>query len=169
MSPRATTLHKRIRVLVWLFIIGLVLSGVTAIPLQTEVHQLAQQFSGSSTSLMSQWLAKVDQALTDVATNHEFLFYGTDWLAFGHFMIALVFVGALRDPMRNKWLFQFGLIACALVLPYALIFGALRGIPLFWRVIDCSFGIIGAIPLSLCFKYVNELARHVDDQRYQSR
>jgi hypothetical protein len=39
---------------------------------------------------------------------------------------ALSFVGALRDPVRNRWLFDFGLIACVLVIPYALVFGALR-------------------------------------------
>ena len=31
----------------------------------------------------------------------------------------------------------------------ALIFGPIRGIPLFWRLIDCSFGLFGAIPLWL--------------------
>jgi hypothetical protein len=35
-----------------------------------------------------------------------FVTYGTDWLAFGHFVIALAFVGALRDPVRNRWLYQ---------------------------------------------------------------
>lgn len=153
---REQILRRRIRAWVWLFIIGLIISGVTAIPLQTEVHQLTQHFN-SGNSLMSHWLLKVDHALTDVAGNHSFLFYGTDWLAFGHFMIALVFVGALRDPVRNKWLFTFGLIACALLIPYAFIFGALRGIPLFWRLIDCSFGVIGAIPLLLCQRYLKEL------------
>ncbi len=28
-----------------------------------------------------------------------------------------------------------------LVIPYALIFGAVRGIPFWWRLIDCSFGV----------------------------
>ena len=105
---------------------------MTAIPLQTEVHELARHFQDTPTSLVTQWLTKVDLALTDVA-QRRFLFYGTDWLAFGHFIIALVFVGALIDPVRNKWLFTFGLIACALVVPYAFLFGAVRGIPIFWR------------------------------------
>jgi len=52
--------------------------------------------------------------------------------------------------VRNRWLFDFGLIACALVIPYALIFGGLRGIPMYWRLIDCSFGVFGAVPLWLC-------------------
>lgn len=159
-------LQRRIRVWVWLFIIGLAISGATAIPLQTEVHTLATWFGDSQQhSLLAQWLFKVDHALTDVGTNHPFLFYGTDWLAFGHFMIALVFVGALRDPVRNKWLFTFGLIACALVIPYAFVFGAVRGIPIFWRLIDCSFGVFGAIPLWLCSKYVEELERTSSPQQ----
>lgn len=156
-TTREQMLHRRIRLWVWLFIVGLFISGATAIPLQTEVHTLERWFGDAQQSFMSQWLFKVDRALTDVGANHAFLFYGTDWLAFGHFMIALVFVGALRDPVRNKWLFTFGLIACALVIPYAFVFGAIRGIPVFWRLIDCSFGVFGAIPLWVCSKYVEEL------------
>ena len=98
---RDEILHQRIRMLVWLFIVGLFVSGVTAIPLQSEVHLLSEHF-GNQNCLMAQWLLKVEQALDDVGSTHPFLFYGTDWLAFGHFMIALVFVGALRDPVRNK-------------------------------------------------------------------
>jgi hypothetical protein len=65
-------------------------------------------------------------------------------------VIAIAFIGAWRDPVRNIWLFDFGLIACALVIPYALIFGGIRGIPIWWRLIDCSFGLLGAIPLWMC-------------------
>jgi hypothetical protein len=75
------------------------------------------------------------------------MFYGTDWLAFAHIVIAIAFVGPLRDPVRNIWVVEFGLIACALVIPAALIFGPLRGIPFFWQLIDCSFGVGGFIPL----------------------
>ena len=46
-------------------------------------------------------------------------------------------------------LFVFCLLACVLVIPLALTCGALRGIPWFWRLIDCSFGVFGLIPLAL--------------------
>jgi hypothetical protein len=78
-------------------------------------------------------------------------------LAFGHFVIAIAFVGALRDPARNIWLFQFGMIACVLVVPYALLFGELRGIPIYWRLIDGSFGVFGFVPLWLCHRWAKEL------------
>ena len=56
------------------------------------------------------------RTLQDTAAKHPMLFYGTDWLAFGHFVIAVAFIGVLRDPVRNRWLFDFGLIACAMVI-----------------------------------------------------
>jgi hypothetical protein len=44
-----------------------------------------------------------------------------------------------------------------LVIPYAFIFGAVRGIPVWWRWIDCSFGVFGFIPLWFCRRWAREL------------
>jgi hypothetical protein len=161
---REHVLRQRIKRLTWLFIIGLVLSGATAIPLLTEVDSLARitganQLTESSATApaWAVWLVKVQGALHDMGQRYPFLFYGTDWLAFGHFAIAIAFIGALRDPVRNRWLFTFGLIACVLVVPYAFVFGGLRGIPVWWRLIDCSFGVIGFVPLWFCRKWAREL------------
>jgi hypothetical protein len=96
------------------------------------------------------WLVRVRDALVELDAKHPFLACGTDWLAFGHFVIALAFIGAWRNPIRNSWWFDFGLIACVLVVPFALVFGELRGIPAWWRLIDCSFGVFGALPMWLC-------------------
>ena len=68
-------------------------------------------------------------------------------LAFAHIVLAVFFIGPLVDPVRNVWVLWAGLIACAGVLPLALICGPLRGIPFYWRLIDCSFGVVGALPL----------------------
>ena len=155
---RELILQRRIKTLTWLFIIGLVLSGATAIPLQSELNLLANFFvANGESSEMTRWLLRVREALAQTQAQHPFLFYGTDWLAFGHFAIAIVFIGALRDPVRNRWLFDFGLIACVLVIPYALVFGGLRGIPVWWRLMDCSFGVFGFIPLCFCRKWAKEL------------
>ena len=96
---------------------------------------------------------------TRTASDYPFLAYGTDWLAFAHLVLAVVFLGPLRDPIRNKWVLQFGLIACLGVLPLAIIAGPLRGIPPLWRLIDCSFGIFGAIPLLICLRHVRALEK----------
>jgi hypothetical protein len=136
----------------------LVLSGVTAIPLTGELAFLVRSIPPTAAAgPPAHWLVQVRDALAQTATTFPFLFYGTDWLAFGHFAIAIAFVGALREPVRNRWLFDFGLIACASVIPYAFVFGAWRGIPLWWRLIDCSFGLLGSIPLWLCRRWAREL------------
>ena len=157
MSRRESILRKRIYALTSVMIVGLVISGVTAIPLKTEMDLLARTINIPDGS----WIAKIREAIRSVDAEYPFLFYGTDWLAFGHIVIAVAFVGALRHPTRNRWLFDFGLIACVMVIPYALVMGSVRGIPLWWRLIDCSFGILGAIPMFLCRRYALELeSRH---------
>ena len=167
---REEILRRRIKRLTWLFIAGLGLSGATAIPLVAEVDWLvkwtgAEQWvempASTNAPDWAVWLVKVQATLHEVGVKFPFLSYGTDWLAFGHFVIAIAFIGALRDPVRNAWLFEFGLIACVLVIPYALVFGALRGIPFWWRLIDCSFGVFGFVPLWLCRKSVRDLERLV--------
>ena len=163
---REQTLRRRIKVFTWLFIVGLVVSGATAIPLQTELdrlvnwmgaRQLMETPAATNPPEWALWLVKVQTTLHEVNEKFPFLAYGTDWLAFGHFVIAIAFVGALRDPVRNRWLFDFGLIACVAVIPFALGFGAVRGIPFWWRLIDCSFGVFGFVPLWFCRRWVCEL------------
>ena len=145
------------------------MSGATAIPLNWELDQLvnwlglARQTSTTAPSELAFWLLTAREALQDASARHPLLFYGTDWLAFGHFVIAIAFVGALRDPVRNRWLFDFGLIACVTAIPYALVFGAVRGIPFWWRLIDCSFGVFGFVPLWWCRRWVQELAQRNTD------
>ena len=59
--------------------------------------------------------------------------------------------------MRNAWVIDFGLIACVGVIPLALVFGPLRGIPFYWQLIDCSFGVFGFVPLWIVRRYIKEL------------
>jgi len=92
-----------------------------------------------------------------VNEHFSFISYGTDWLAFAHVMIALVFIGPLRDPVKNKWVIDWGILCCFAVLPLALIAGPIRNIPFFHRLIDCSFGIIGFFPLWIIRKKIQQL------------
>lgn len=138
-------------------IVGLVVSGATAIPLETELRFLTQRTGSESGT--PQWLLKVRDALVETNAKYPFIAYGTDWLAFAHFVIAIAFVGPLRDPVRNVWVVEFGMIACALVIPFALVMGSVRGIPLDWRLIDCSFGVFGIIPLWFCRTQIERLRK----------
>ena len=156
-------LYRRIRFAVMAFIIGLIISGVTAIPLEWELQLLTKVFGIANlqpqdTSGFGRWLLIVGDALQHTNATYPFIAYGFDWLAFGHIVIAVAFIGAFRDPVKNIWLFDFGMIACVLVIPWALIFGPVRGIPFGWRLIDCSFGVFGFMPLWLARKWTQQLA-----------
>jgi hypothetical protein len=149
---------RRIRVCLALFIAGLVLSGVTAFPLVHETALLLRMVAafGTGTALFA-WVDRVHDALVATSIDSPFLAYGTDWLAFAHLVLAAAFIGPWRDPVRNKWVLEFGLIACAGVIPLALIAGQVRGIPLWWRLGDCCFGILGAIPLLIALQAVKRM------------
>jgi hypothetical protein len=105
------------------------------------------------------WISLVDAALVETLGKYPFLAYGTDWLAFAHIVIAIAFVGPLRDPVRNVWVVQYGLLCCGLVLVFSAIVPHLRGLPWFWMFVDGSFGIAGAIPLLVILRDIRRLER----------
>lgn len=152
------SLLRRVRIYLAIFIVGLVVSGVTAFPLVGETGWLQGWVGRFGTGNAAYaWVARVHAGLVATGERYPFLAYGTDWLAFAHLVLALAFAGPWRDPVRNKWVLQFGVMACAAVVPLALIAGAVRGIPVWWRLGDCSFGIIGAVPLLLALRDVRRL------------
>lgn len=158
-----TDVLKRIRIWLGLFMTGLALSGVTAFPLHTELGFAVQILQShairpeAETTGLLPWIEHVNSAVASTDASYPFLAYGTDWLAFAHLVIAIAFIGPLLDPVRNKWVITFGLIACAGVIPLALIAGQARGIPIGWRLIDCSFGVFGAIPLLICRRLISAM------------
>ncbi|MGC2161753.1 MAG: hypothetical protein WA634_07600 [Silvibacterium sp.] len=158
----------RIRFWLAVLIIGLVLSGVTAFPLQTELGWLVLFLHSNwlqpiaESTLVLPWVERVDEGLRVTNEHYPFLAYGTDWLAFAHLIIAIAFLGPYLDPVRNKWVVTFGLIACGGVIPLALVAGHIRGIPFGWRLIDCSFGVVGSIPLLMCRRLIANLEQEVD-------
>ncbi|AZS47781.1 MULTISPECIES: hypothetical protein [Microbacterium] len=127
-----------IRICLVIVIIGLVVSGVTDLTV---------------------WVQRVAEALETTGTDYPFLAYGTDWLAFAHLAIAVAFVGPLIDPVRNVWVTIWGLIMCAGIVPLALIAGAIRGLPLGWQLIDISFGVVAAVPLTIAVVLTRRLER----------
>lgn len=157
MSSRAA-IEVRIRLCLAVFVFGLVVSGLTAFPLVTEVHLLAELAHRLPTPEgLVRWIDIVDEGLRVTNARHPFLAYGTDWLAFAHLAIAVAFWGPWRDPVRNVWVIEFGMIACVLVIPLALVCGHIRGIPWFWRLIDCSFGVLGILPLWISRRLIGRL------------
>ncbi|MET0391556.1 MAG: hypothetical protein ABW019_00390 [Chitinophagaceae bacterium] len=151
-------MNKEIKIIRrWLvfFMIALFLSGLTAIPVERELAFLAGCFSPDTDP--GAWIGRVYKGVADTNQRYPFIAYGYDWLAFAHFVLAVLFIGPLRDPVRNKWVISFGMIACVLVIPFALVAGYFRGIPIGWRLIDCSFGVAGLLPLAICYRRITAL------------
>lgn len=157
---------RRIRLWLALFIVGIVLSGITAFPLQHELDLMAWTLGVTDATpndgSLRGWIAFVRAGLHETYAKYPFVAYGTDWLAFAHLILAALFVGPWRDPVRNRFIVDFGLFACAAILPLALIAGPIRGIPLGWQMIDCSFAVGGAVPLWIVRRHIRVLETQSD-------
>lgn len=151
-------LRKQIKNLIILFIVGLVISGITAFPIESELA-IVNANTSSFPDYFQNWINEVYLAVKSTNENYPYLSYGTDWLAFAHIVIAVAFIGPLKDPVKNIWVIQFGMIACVMVFPLAFIAGAIRGIPLYWQLIDCSFGVFGFALLYLCHRWILRLEK----------
>jgi len=155
-------LSLKIRLITLFFMAALVVSGITAFPVETELR-LAMQFfniegqNPESLNALQRWLASVYEGVSVTNAQYPFFAYGFDWLAFAHIVIALAFIGLYREPVRNKWLVSWAMICCVAIIPLAFICGEIRQIPILWRLVDCSFGIFGMIPLYLLRFYINKL------------
>ncbi|GAA1180037.1 hypothetical protein F4556_006316 [Kitasatospora gansuensis] len=156
-----TATLRRVRRWIVIFIVCLALSGLTAFPLETETRWLAGLVDGSPLAehfpAAAAWAERVRDGVAETNVRYPFLAYGTDWLAFAHLVIAIAFWGPYRDPVRNVWVIRWAMTACAAIIPLALICGPLRGIPLAWRFVDMSFGVVGVIPLLIVLRGIRRL------------
>ena len=160
-TPPAIRTLRAIRIWLVIFIVCLVISGLTAFPLETELRLAASILHatvvGEWMPQLTEWIDRVRDALIVTNERYPFLAYGTDWLAFAHLIIAIAFIGVFRDPVRNVWIIVWGMIACVAVIPLALVAGPIRGIPWGWTLIDCSFGVVGIVPLIIVYRLIRRL------------
>ena len=154
----------RYRIALGIFIVGLVLSGISALALQWELSIL-DRWTGSGQTAptfvpqrIGDFISFVHSGIEKTYAEFPFFGYGTDWLGFAHFVIALFFVLPFVNPLKYRAVLYVGMVACAGIIVLAIVAGPVRGIPVFWTVIDCSFGIFGAIPLIYCLRITKKLA-----------
>ena len=145
--------------------LGLFVAGVTAFPLLLEIDLISRWLIGPGGSLdpsdyrgIVAWVLTVREGLETTYAAYPWVAYGTDWLAFGHLMIMLFFVLPYRDPVRYEGVMWIGIWASLLVFPLAFVCGPLRGIPWYWQLIDCSFGIVCIAPLWIALRETKKLA-----------
>ncbi len=108
---------KKIRIYLAAFITLLVLSGVTAFPLKTEVTFLMNHLDWFNSTLKG-WIISVNNA---VQATPDIVLYGTDWLAFAHIIIALFFIPVFINPIKYQINLNIGMVACLAVFPLAFI------------------------------------------------
>jgi len=148
---------KQIRILTVCLQIGLLIAGLTAFWIPQGVDFLVNDVQMGRLINQQEWLIQVNQGVQAVDHSYPFIWYGTDWMVFAHILFAILFYGLYKDPIRNKWLVQFGFIACALILPLAAILGYIRGIPMIWQTLDCAFGVIAGGILLVIYRNIKRL------------
>ena len=155
---------KKIRLALIIVMFGLFLSGVTAFPLLHELNLISSILTGGSSDLnpnhyqgFTHWILKVREGLDVTYASYPFIAYGTDWLAFAHLMIMLFFILPYRNPVRYEGVLHVGIWMSILVFPLALICGHIREIPIWWRLIDCSFGVLCIPPLLYAIKQTHKI------------
>jgi membrane associated rhomboid family serine protease len=151
-------LLKRTKRLILFFILGLIVSGVTAFPIEWELSIATDWIESLQLdNVMTRWIKLTYEGISETNAKYPFISYGTDWLAFAHLVIAIVFIGPLRNPVKNIWVIEFGIIACFAIFPLALIAGYYRGILFYWQLVDCSFGLVGGVLLFICYRRIKRL------------
>jgi len=156
-NEHAILLHQ-IRLWIIFFIIALALSGITAFPIESELSWVLSH-PKLIPSFIEVFLQNAYAGIENTNRLYPFIAYGCDWLAFAHLVIAMAFIGPYRNPEKNKWVIEWAMLACIAVIPLALIAGPIRQIPFYWRMIDCSFGVIGIIPLMIVRNKINKLEK----------
>lgn len=124
-------------------VFGLLVSSITVWPALVELKLAVSIIWGDAepTGELHAFLLQAIEGLESVNANYPFMFYAGDWLAFAHIVLAILFAGAIRDPVRNIWIVQCGLIMCALVPVLAIVCIPLRGLPMVWFWIDSAFAV----------------------------
>jgi len=145
-------------------VFGLFVSGVTVWPAVPGLKLAVRLMWGAvePAGVLHAFVLRAIEGLESVQANYPFMLYAHDWLAFAHIMLALLFAGAIRDPVRNKWIVQCGLIMCALIPVLAGICIPVRGLPWCWFWIDFAFAPAAAWPLWIALKDIRDAETYVD-------
>ena len=157
-------LRNTIRNYILFFIFVIVINGIILFP-AVSVLGFVNDHLRYFPHFLRTWISQVYLSVKNTNEQYPFLSYGTDWLAFAHLVIAMVFIGPLRDPIKNIWIIQWAMISCLCVFPLVLIAGPVRGIPFYWQIIDMSFGALGFILLLLCYKRIVRLKSIVEQSQ----
>jgi len=126
---------------------------------RTFPSETAQKYTGSPffQDEIRIFLEKALNGIREIKSKHPYYLYALDWLGFAHIVLALLFAGAIRDPVKNIWIVECGLIACIGVIFVAAICIPMRGLPPSWFLIDFSFAPAAALPLWIARRDIKQI------------
>ena len=162
-------LFTQIRVLTVFFMLALIVRGITTFPAYAELKWILDSNMFAEGSTIQQWLLRVFTGIKETKEKYPFVFYGFDWLAFMHLIIAILFIGVYQHPVRNRWIVQWAMLSCVGVLPLAFIAGTAREIPFFHILINCAFGMFGLIMLYVIRLKINQLKKYRIRQKVRNQ
>ncbi len=157
-------IKRRIRVLLILFVLGLAF-GCHIVLFVTPELALLNNMLGPGTRMgqyfpnLSAWINHLYEGITETYSKYPFVAYCMDWLAFAQLAFIIFFIGAIIDPLRNIWIIKSGMVICVMHILLAFGGGSFRGVPLFWQLLDSTFGILGLIVLYLAYKSIKYLEK----------
>jgi hypothetical protein len=145
---------KRAKWMLGIVAFGLFVSGVTVWPALPELKLAVSILWGDAAPIgaLHAFILKAIEGLEYMEEHYPFMLYAHDWLAFAHIVLAILFAGAIRDPVRNIWVVQAGLIMCALIPVLAIFAIPARALPPFWFWIDFAFAPCAALPLWIALR-----------------
>ena len=141
-----------------IIVFGLLVSGITVWPAAPELKLVTRVFWGDSepTRVLHAFVLQAIEGLESVKASYPFMLYTHDWLVIAHIALAILFAGAMRDPVRNVWIVQCGLTMCLLVPVLAGICIPIRGLPWRWFWIDCAFAPAAGLPLWIALRDIRQ-------------
>ena len=110
--------YPHLRCVLGFFLLALILSGITAFPLEHEldtlasVRGLAQTAPSDVHNGLDFWILTVRDGLQETYTHYPWVAYGTELAGVCAHCHCDFFIGAFIDPVRNVWTLKAGLIAC---------------------------------------------------------
>ncbi|MCF7958786.1 MAG: hypothetical protein K9M57_10095 [Phycisphaerae bacterium] len=157
---------RKIRIWLVIFFLGLLFSLHTVFFVEAESAFMAKHF-GAGTAMaerlpvVSGWVDKMHWSVSETYKAYPVMAYCMDWLSYACVIFAIFIIGAIKDPVRNIWVIQVYMLACILGALLPFVAGPFREVPLFWRFIDGSFGVMGFFILLFPYRLVRKIQ---DDQ-----
>ncbi len=153
---------KTIRFWLVLFFLGVLFGLHTVVFVEVETAFFVK-YLGNGTAFaeklpfVSSWIDNLYISVSNTYQTYPVMAYCMDWLSYACVVFAIFMIGAIRHPVRNVWIVQVYMIACLLAAVLPFIAGPFRGIPIFWRFIDGSFGVIGFLFLLRPYLLIKKL------------